>query len=801
MDGIARSTTFERASYSLVEIIPGIDIRGQFFCPTYDGAMRVCSVYYRDLHMSAMYLSHVESLPALLPAARVAVSRTQFGYDLCPLGCVSQKEHLAFLTNYSSEDRYTSRHFEKLSAVLAGRIELPHEKASATHLRHIVLADIAAVMAERQQGVPDLGNVAYLLENAIRDGWATETFVVGMILWVLALRQPIRGWVLGSKWWLQAHANMKEYHDFIKTKLSLRAKALQNLVGVDLSQLFEVEVLVNRGMGQVDWKAERLHRVRPSLATFGVDAIRAEACKLFTKSKQLGGKLRPRDWGSYWDTRWMWAPTGAFFSQHPEDKAYLSKDFSSRSKFYALSSMPDYGLEHFLGRRCEIQAKASQKYEWGKMRAIYGTDVTSFVLTNFCMGDCEEFLEPVFPLKEAATLSHVKARVKDVLNNGVPYCFDFEDFNSQHSGDAMEAVLLAFGEVCEDMMSHEQRAAFEWTCGSIGKQTIHSPDGKDYTTKHTLLSGWRLTTFMNTVLNYIYVQLCSEGELAATIHTGDDVLAAVENLGAVATLQRNAIEHNVRFQRSKCFLGGLAEFVRVDHLSGTGAQYLARACSSFVHGPMDMSIPFDPLAQVEAMHTRTLECKERGADVELMNALERRAISYVLQVTDCENVNVDDILNTHVAYGGMSREIDEGAVANKIERRAVVDLLEEPPGPEEDGSNKILPGCKAYARHVARTYNLQEHELKIRRRVQQALDASVTKTKYAIRVVKNVSSISQSIARISQFKKFANIKLGMKANLAKAFGVPLTTGDSTQDVKTAMLISSEDQLAALRLWF
>jgi hypothetical protein len=69
------------------------------------------------------------------------------------------------------------------------------------------------------------------------------------------------------------------------------------------------------------------------------------------------------------------------------------------------------------------------------MRAIYGTDITSYVLTHFALLDCEESLPAQFPIGSKATTAKVVACVGAVLDNATPFCLDFEDFNSQHSRD------------------------------------------------------------------------------------------------------------------------------------------------------------------------------------------------------------------------------------------------------------------------------------------------------------------------------------------------------------------------------
>lgn len=62
-------------------------------------------------------------------------------------------------------------------------------------------------------------------------------------------------------------------------------------------------------------------------------------------------------------------------------------------------------------------AYASIKYEWAKLRAIYGTDLTSYILTHFAFYNCEDCLPPMFPVGQKANPKFLKQRVRATLYN------------------------------------------------------------------------------------------------------------------------------------------------------------------------------------------------------------------------------------------------------------------------------------------------------------------------------------------------------------------------------------------------
>jgi len=166
------------------------------------------------------------------------------------------------------------------------------------------------------------------------------------------------------------------------------------------------------------------------------------------------------------------------------------------TKWHVLMKYGDRKLEDFLKRKPEIAAWPSIKYEWGKQRMIYGTDITSFIITNFAMYKSELVLPYFFPIAERSAPDILQYVIKQTLNKGVQYCLDYEDFNNQHSFSSMQAVIHAYKIVFGSDISEEQNLALDWVYQSIEEQYIYrkQPQARKYTkikTQGTLFSGWR----------------------------------------------------------------------------------------------------------------------------------------------------------------------------------------------------------------------------------------------------------------------------------------------------------------------
>nr|UVG55935.1 putative RNA-dependent RNA polymerase [Poaceae Liege totivirus 8] len=373
----------------------------------------------------------------------------------------------------------------------------------------------------------------------------------------------------------------------------IAAKQAQHYKRQDLNFIFELNVLFNRIDHKVDWEKEK-HNRTDGLNVVNIDSkeIYDYAIDIFKQARMIGKKPKRKLWKEYWGTRWATMPTGSFVSQYDDDNI-LKKNINdplSRNKTTVLSTCNDRSLESFLNRPAMIYATTSVKYEWDKVRALYGCDITSYLMADFSMGDCEECLPAYFPVGDNADSTYVQY-IMDKMKEGVPLCYDYDDFNAQHSKGAMKAVIKAWLNVFKNFLTPEQYLAGIWTLKSLNKMIINFKDnGGEVEVLGTLYSGWRHTSFMNTVLNRIYLMKAGLAQLTThSIHNGDDVFAVTDNIQNALLLIENAKKFNIRAQVSKMNIGTIAEFLRVDGRASTptGAQYLTRACTTAVHSRIE----------------------------------------------------------------------------------------------------------------------------------------------------------------------------------------------------------------------
>jgi len=256
------------------------------------------------------------------------------------------------------------------------------------------------------------------------------------------------------------------------------AKQLQHARRSDLNTIFELDVLINRIDDTVDWAKEIANRTTDmQLCPIDRDTVYKHAKDIFLSSLSAGQVPKRQEWKHYWAQRWALMPVGSFVSQYQDDVDFKkSLDIGDKAnKTTVLCAMAELSHETIaIHRPPEIHATTSTKYEWGKVRALYGCDITSFLNADFVLGNADDILPGYFPVGERATESNV-ARIFKALR-GIPVCYDYDDFNSQHSVTSMRAVLEAWRDVYLHYLSFEQSQSLDWTIRSIDHMAALVPN-------------------------------------------------------------------------------------------------------------------------------------------------------------------------------------------------------------------------------------------------------------------------------------------------------------------------------------
>nr|UCD53716.1 MAG: RNA-dependent RNA polymerase [Totiviridae sp.] len=417
-------------------------------------------------------------------------------------------------------------------------------------------------------------------------------------------------------------------------------------VNIHVSALAEAETLVGYGFGDVDWEEERRRRVTPSLATtFRTGEIRNAIARLYFEALHdaKGGSFDLKD---FWRRRWFWLAAG---SEAGATDKFTPECF--RDSFRTLagrivrhthrSAAESRGAEYLLqllDSLPSITATASAKVnERGKVRALYAGDPRSYYITAAALDPAEaDWTHPEAILQPGAPDElHAVADRRTALEAGVGMMYDFDDFNIMHQH---EHLAVVFEELARAPPGRgpAHRMCCAWVATAARLQKVVWPDGRLTRVTNGLFSGWRATTWANTILNWAYftcavarVRKIMEVNLLARRHVGDDVFSVVDSwLGAV-TLSDALQEANARGQPNKImFSERVAEFLRVRY-DETGVHgYVARALCGLIGGDPTAAAVAAPLERISAIADTTARCVARGLDSKVGEALMLRLSRY-----------------------------------------------------------------------------------------------------------------------------------------------------------------------------
>jgi hypothetical protein len=710
--GRVNLVSFPSASHVFLDFIETIQFDGTVaYC--YEGVV-VTTLMIPTVDGTAVFYEMNQSVVPLTTSINAAISRHFTG---CYVGYWNY-----WASPYSIVPMGENRIARHSRDVKKWCSELPTSLISGEHHIHFNALEVYEMLLS--EGI----ELAWVVDALPAD--STTSFAAGVLMWIAILPDAHIDMVVRS-----GLLDVETMSDFgkIGKQISIRAKSLQNLVPLDLKPLFEIDVLVNRILGEVNWRQEYENRINPDLADLSYVDVYNEAMKIFTRDDATKEKPASLTWEKFFRSRWQWSAAGSVHSQYEEDMGYVSKERELKNKFIALSTMPDFPLSHFLNREPGLMAWGSVKYEWNKLRAIYGTDLTSYLLAHFAFYNCEDTLPNEFPVGQKARTNYVRAKVSAILQNRLPMCLDFEDFNSQHSIGSMQAVIEAYHNAYKNVLSDEQKEAIVWTYNSLHNMRIVDNLGtrQTYNANGTLLSGWRLTTFINSVLNHIYTTKILKNTTAVrrSVHNGDDVLLGLDNWADVQSMLSQAKQYNIRVQPTKCAYGGLAEFLRIDHYGDQSGQYITRNIATLMHSRIESKKSYNIIDMLEALEARLVDFITRDGHPRFAAKLRhvyytRKSEEFKLPIS-----TLYEVKKTHRVNGGIA-DGNDASVQNDIKKEVSYRDATVPPK---------LPGVQAYAEELVSLLHLEKHYKRVKEKLVDATLKAVmlTRTKIGIVPVKD----------------------------------------------------------------
>lgn len=573
------------------------------------------------------------------------------------------------------------------------------------------------------------------------------------------------------------------------------AKQAQGLVRNDLNIIFELQVLVNRLETEVDWNEEEKDRVQPKLPQIDETQLFNDAVTMFEQAKTEGKSPIRMSWEKYWNLRWGLAPAGSVHSPDPKAMDIIKTiPRRGRNKKSYLSMVKDMTHSQLMEALPRIVARTSIKYEWGKTRALYGCDINSHLNADFGMMNCEDTLPSFMPTGSQANETNIK-NLMIRMKKGIPFCYDYDNFNSQHSKTSMKLVIKAWLRVFGANLDESQVRSTLWTMESIDRMFVeNSINSRNYEANGTLFSGWRLTSFINTCLNFLYLKQADIiSKSIYSLHNGDDVFAICNNMYDAILIARKAKTIGVRAQLTKMNIGTISEFLRMDcnTTNPTGAQYLTRACATAVHSRIESGAPTSAVSALQAESTRLIELVQRGADINIVKKLVAIRTSFLAKQfeTDPECFRLYNTL--HPVAGGSDKDAKVTGV------RLVPKLIKSTDTELQAVSDKMAPGMRDYARQVAKQLGVDESVIKYKN-LQRINEANFSVRHETIRI--DTEDVSKQRIKRGLYKSWANSRLAGHFNQMRMIGMSAVMSNNKQaQLLTSMITDKSQMIDMLRV--
>lgn len=300
--------------------------------------------------------------------------------------------------------------------------------------------------------------------------------------------------------------------------------------------------------------------------------------------------------------------------------------------------------------KARILARASDKMEMGKKRAIYGTGAVDYAIISYLIMHPESKLYQISGvesgLRGVDELRSVYRRMKLMEDNSRLECtmLDYADFNLQHSLPAQSMVFDSMKRRLQEIGAHEDAIfAAEWASEAMLNQYCRFPHLKgSHKVIQGLFSGVRCTNFLNTILNVAYFRHAQKGVKDSlgleavelyNIHQGDDVWITNKSRVWAIALYSYMEKVGYIFQPAKqVFDVCRGEFLRVLYTPAGAHGYLARAIASMIIRPIQGSDIIGPAERATSLNSQIMILYRRGLSQECCSIVWEATVPHALEL-------------------------------------------------------------------------------------------------------------------------------------------------------------------------
>ncbi|ALD89090.1 RNA-dependent RNA polymerase [Macrophomina phaseolina chrysovirus 1] len=492
--------------------------------------------------------------------------------------------------------------------------------------------------------------------------------------------------------WFKVHSmhwtsRMKDLHSLVRTNryfmnTEISEKDRQSLMYMDLL-IGRAEYTVNE-MSEIQKRGGETYETKhlaydPELKRFTNRQYKtdfAQSVKQAYSRMRLNPKrINVRSFAEFYERRKTWLTKGSLVYNNLEAKqkrwegkildhvneiVLEAEGRHNKQSFFEVADLLDIvattSAENF------NRTKTMLKYEvGGKERTLLPGSLMHFLVFTYVLVLAEK-QEQVGSVRLNAMSDDDIRYFDKKMGNGIYHAlYDWADFNEQHSADEMSAVISELSDV---VVGPTDYAMFvELISWSMYNMTLQDRDRRVHKLWRGLYSGWRGTSWTNTVLNFCYTycgllsmeRIYGKSCLLMVDHGGDDIDLMFSDPTMMPKFIRVMEEMLFNANAWKQMVGERSEFFR-NTISGCRVYASPmRALASFVAGDWEGSGRSTVKERVVSLLDQIAKMRRRGLNNEMANGFVMCSISHWCKIRDGDEwVNLPGyVMHGATECGGM----------------------------------------------------------------------------------------------------------------------------------------------------
>lgn len=334
---------------------------------------------------------------------------------------------------------------------------------------------------------------------------------------------------------------------------------------------------------------------------------------------------------------------------------YVAKD----TKWAEAALIPPEEVYKAMFTKKRQYAKIIEKRETKKTRLVIGSNLEQYWVQDYLS---ESLLDDIFRGSDLSTLWMTPRQTAEFWDDfrtteyGYNMPLDQSEFDQNQSAAHIKAILQGVLDGVRPIVTEEWVELFENAMYSMGGGYVQTSSGK-ISYKSGILSGWRWTAWLDTLINYVTFTLACREELITPIRKlfqGDDVRSRFTTIGEAARVRARIESYGYIVNPRKFFVSALRdEYLRRTAIEGRVQGYPARSVNALLWSSPLAADPAPGIDRLSEMLT-SWEILKGRLQIYESKFLTSVMVGEMSRANELTRKDVHKWLETDAAWGGGS---------------------------------------------------------------------------------------------------------------------------------------------------